>query len=165
MPQQDCAYTCDLDRPITTTIHAEDKHAHERMTDYAINVLYVLGFISVGDGCTEAARLPGLLGLPNDTTMMNRSFGIIIEDRIGRFVRQLCEEIIASNMNEEAKLLMNECDYNVWKMWTADEANIGPVPVDRMPKIDASYDMAWQQKGSGHQYNSQSGHGSLFGRY
>jgi hypothetical protein len=96
--------------------------------------------------------------------MMNRSFGII-EDRIGCFVRQLCDEIIVSNMDEEAKLSMNECDYNVWKMWTADETTIGQVPVDRMPKIDASYDMAWQQKGSGHQYNSQSGHGSLFGRY
>jgi hypothetical protein len=34
-----------------------------------------------------------------------------------------------------------------------------------MPHLDASYDMAWQQKGSGHQYNSQSGHGTLFGRY
>jgi hypothetical protein len=161
---KDCAYTCDLARPITTTIHADDRHAHPKMTDYAINVLFVLGFISVGDGCTEAARLLGLLGLPNDTTMMQRSFGII-EERIGRFVRELCDEIIASNIDEEAKLSMNECDYNVWKMWTSDEANMGPVPVDRMPRVDASYDMAWQQKGSGHQYNSQSGHGSLFGRY
>jgi hypothetical protein len=33
----------------------------------------------------------------------------------------------------------------------------------RLPKVDASYDMAWQQKGSGHQYNSQSGHGSMIG--
>jgi hypothetical protein len=34
----------------------------------------------------------------------------------------------------------------------------------RMPKIDGSYDMAWQQQGSGHQGNSQSGHGTLMGR-
>jgi hypothetical protein len=159
----DCSYICDFQRPIGTTIHAEDKHAYERMTDYAVNVLYVLGFISVGDGCTEAGRLLGLLGLPNDTTMANRSFGII-EQRIGTFVRKLCDEIIVSNMEEEAKLSMNELDFNVWKMWKDDET-LGPMPVDRMPQIDASYDMAWQQKGSGHQYNSQSGHGSLFGWY
>jgi hypothetical protein len=52
----------------------------------------------------------------------------------------------------------------MWKMWYNDPT-LGPIPVERMPQIDASYDMAWQQKGSGHQYNSQSGHGSLFGRY
>jgi hypothetical protein len=50
-------------------------------------------------------------------------------------------------------------------MWRRDESTLGALPVDRMPQLDASYDMAWQQKGSGHQYNSQSGHGSLFGRY
>jgi hypothetical protein len=33
-----------------------------------------------------------------------------------------------------------------------------------MPQIDASYDMAWQQRSSGHVYNSVSGHGTLFGR-
>jgi hypothetical protein len=33
----------------------------------------------------------------------------------------------------------------------------------RLPRLDASYDMAWQQKGSGHQYNSMSGHGCLIG--
>ena len=32
-----------------------------------------------------------------------------------------------------------------------------------MPYIDAPYPMAWQQKGSDHQFNLQSGHGSLFG--
>jgi hypothetical protein len=64
-----------------TTIHEVDEDNYERMTDFAVNVLYVLGFISMGDGPTEAARLLGLLGLPNDTTMESRSFGII-EERI-----------------------------------------------------------------------------------
>jgi hypothetical protein len=160
---KECSYISDFERPLPTSIHEADDDKYERMTDYAVNVLYVLGFISVGDGSTEAGRLLGLLGLPNDTTMMNRSFGII-EQRIGRFVRELCDEILTSNMQEEAKLSMNEFDYNVWKMWTED-ASLGPIPADRMPQIDASYDMAWQQKGSGHVYNSQSGHGSLFGRY
>jgi hypothetical protein len=70
--------TCDVShegvKPSATTIHAEQDDNFERSTDYAINVLYVLGFVSVGDGCTEAARLLGVLGLPNDTTMESRSF-------------------------------------------------------------------------------------------
>jgi hypothetical protein len=94
---------------------------------------------------------------------MNRSFGII-EERVGRFAQEMCDEIIKDNIDEEVRLSTNEFDYNVWKMWSADPS-LGPMPVERMPKLDASYDMAWQQKGSGHVYNSQSGHGTLFGRY
>jgi hypothetical protein len=143
-------------------MHDDEKYSsYERMTDYAINVLYVLGFISVGDGATEAGRLLGLMGLPNDTTMMNRSFGMI-EERIGVFVRELCESIISDNIDEEAKASMSEFDYNVWKMWSKDPT-LGALPVERRPHLDGTYDMAWQQKGSGHQYNSQSGHGTLFG--
>jgi hypothetical protein len=72
------------------------------MTDYLVNVLYVLGFIWVGDGSTEAGRQLGLLRLPNDTTMMNQSFGIS-EERLGRFVRELCREIILENVDADAK--------------------------------------------------------------
>jgi hypothetical protein len=162
---QDCSYICGFDRPSPTTIHDEDDYSsYERMTNYAVNVLFVLGFVSVGDGSTEAGRLLGLLGLPNDTTMMNRSFGII-EERLGPFIRELCGEIIKENIDTEAKASMNEFDYNVWKVWTDGDTILCPLPVERMPQLEASYDMAWQQKGSGHQYNSTSGHGTLFGRY
>ena len=40
-----------------------------RITDFAVNVLCVLGFLSSGDGGTEAARLLGMLGIANDATM------------------------------------------------------------------------------------------------
>jgi hypothetical protein len=158
---KECPYICDFAKPTETTIHAEDDDKYDRMTDYALNVLFVLGMLSVGDGATEAGRLLGLLGLPNDTTMTNRSFGMI-EDRIGPYIREICSEILDENMEEEAKLSMNEFDFNVWNMWRKNPA-MGDLPVDRRPQIEASYDMAWQQKGSGHTYNSQSGHGSLFG--
>ena len=68
---KECSYVSSNDKPCTTTMHSEDRGDYERMTDYAINVLYVLGFISMGDAHTEGGRLLGLLGLPNDTTMMN----------------------------------------------------------------------------------------------
>jgi hypothetical protein len=59
-----------------------DNDNYERSSDYAVDVLYILGFISMGDGCTEEARLLGPFGLPNNTTMESRSF-TIIEERIG----------------------------------------------------------------------------------
>ncbi|MGL5934520.1 MAG: hypothetical protein ACRCZI_02740, partial [Cetobacterium sp.] len=159
-----CSYVCEFKKPTTTKIHEADKGKYERITDYALNVLFVLGMVSVGDAHTEAGRMLGLLGLPNDTTMTSRSF-CIIEDRVGPFIRQLCDEIILENIDEEARLSMTEVDYNVWKMWTKDEQSIGDLPFERWPQLSATYDMAWQQRSSGHVYNSVSGHGSLFGSF
>jgi hypothetical protein len=58
-------------------------------------------------------------------------------------VRELCDEILSENMDEEAKLSMDEFDYNVWKMWVVDPS-LGAIPDERKPQIDATYDMAWQ---------------------
>jgi hypothetical protein len=59
-----------------------------RSNDFAINVLFVVGFISCGDGGAEAARMLGLLGMPNDTTMETRSFQVI-EKRISKKICKL----------------------------------------------------------------------------
>jgi hypothetical protein len=145
-----------------TTMHDDD--GYERMTDQALNVLYVLGFITMEDGHTEAARLLGFCGLPNDTTMKSRSFSMI-EERIGPYIRDLGQEVITLNIIEEARLSMeanNNLEYfETWKSSLSDDTVV--LDSHRLPKVDASYDMAWQQKGSGHQYNSMSGHGCLIG--
>jgi hypothetical protein len=165
--KEKCEFLYHGGMPAPTTMHADLEDSFERTTDYAINVLYVLGFISLGDGPTEAGRLLGLLGLPNDTTMESRSFGIV-EERLGPVLRSLCEEIVKENLIEEARLSMessltqDEFDFNLWKESLEDPLMV--LPKSKMPLIDASFDMAWQQKGSGHQYNSQSGHGTLMGR-
>ena len=162
-----CNYFFHPEHPSPTTIHDELDDSIERSTDYAVNVLYILGFISMGDGPSEAGRLLGLLGLPNDTTMESCSFQII-EERIGVVIRDLCDEIIQDNLIEEAKLAMAESerhddlDFKNW-MNSLTDPTINLMTA-RMPHVDGSYDMAWQQKGSGHQYNSQSGHGTLMGR-
>lgn len=84
----------------------------ERSTDYAINVAYVLVFLSCGDGGKEAARLLGMLGLPNDTTMESRSFPII-EDRIGVVIREFNCELLLENLTEEVRLSMEDsADYD-----------------------------------------------------
>jgi hypothetical protein len=63
-----------------TTMYEGDNY--ERMTDYALSVLCVLCFVSMGDGHSEAGRILGLCGLPNDTTRDSSSFHMI-EDRVG----------------------------------------------------------------------------------
>jgi hypothetical protein len=94
---EECDYIFQPELPVARTlVHEQDDEQFqdkvEWSTDYAVNVLYVLGFMSMGDAHSEAARLLGLLGLPNDTTMKTRSFSIIMEQRIGPFMRKLNEE-------------------------------------------------------------------------
>jgi hypothetical protein len=162
-----CAFTFEPKTPAPTTLHIAQNDNYERTTDYAVNVLYVVGFMSMGDAHTEAARLLGLLGLPNDTTMESRSFSII-EQQIGPIMRKLCDEILMENMIEEARLTMEACplqtveDFERWKKSLTDKT-MPQLTESQMPKVSASYDMAWQQKGSGHVYNSQSGHGTMMG--
>jgi hypothetical protein len=76
---ESCDFLYHPQAPAATTILLARGDNFERSTDYAINVLYVLGFMAMGDRCTEASRLLGILGLPNDTTMKGRSFSIIQE--------------------------------------------------------------------------------------
>jgi hypothetical protein len=163
-----CGYLFHAAPPAATTIHVERDDNFERSTDYAVNVLYVLGFLAVGDGCTEAARILGLLGLPNDTTMESRSF-TIIENRVGPLVQEICDEVVLQNMIDEVKMMMEASDaydehnFDLWKRSLEDKSL--KLSANRMPKVQASYDMAWQQKGSGHVYNSLSGHGVFIGMH
>ena len=119
--------------------------------------------ISNGSGSTEAAKILGLLGLPNDTTMEGRSFHII-EERIGPIIRQLTDEILLENLIEEVRLSIdNESDFETWKQ--AIDPAIASPPLPRFPKVNCSSDTAWQQKGSGHTHNSPSGHSLMFGHH
>jgi hypothetical protein len=164
---EDCGFVYYGD-PLAKAGHRENaRDNRERSTYYAINVLYVLGFLSVGDGCKEAARLLGLLGLPNDTTMESRSF-TIIEGRIGLAIRNLTKTILQENLTQEVKLTLQN-DEEAFLLWN-DHVNptvpkaLLPLRAEDKPMIGASFDMAWQQKGSGQRYDSPSGHGLMIGR-
>jgi len=75
----DCGYILHSDPPAPTTIDEKSNDNYNRNTDYAVNVLYVLRMMCNGGGCSEATKILGLLGLPNDTTIEGRSFHIIEE--------------------------------------------------------------------------------------
>jgi hypothetical protein len=132
----------------------------ERNTDAAINILYVLGFMSVGDGCTEAGRMLGLLGLPNQTTMESRSF-TAIEERISPYIQQLTNDILHENLVEEVKASVT--DPNFFNLWVQAQQGTLVLSKANYPQVKASYDMAWQQRNSGNRYNSPSGHALLVG--
>jgi len=70
----------------------------ERNTDCAVNILFVLGFITSGDGGKEAERILGLLGLPNYTTMEKRSF-TTIEEHITGPTQDLAKEVMFENLS------------------------------------------------------------------
>jgi hypothetical protein len=133
-----------------------------RNTDFAINILYVVGFLSAGDGGCEAARLLGLLGLANSTTMQTRSF-TTIEESIGPALRKVAREMMVENLVAEVKASnsLSPNDLELWERSLTDEDFV--LDKCKYPKIQASYDMAWQQRNSGHRYNSASGHGLLVG--
>jgi hypothetical protein len=138
----------------------------ERSTDFAINIQYVLAFISSGDGGVEAARVLGLMGLPNDTTMETRQFPMI-EERISPFVQKLAKDILLENLTEEVRLCFEASpdhhvlDFNNWKQALTDKTVV--IPPARFAKIDVSFDMGWQQRSSGNRYASPSGDALLVG--
>jgi hypothetical protein len=136
----------------------------ERSTDYAVNILYVVGLLACGDGCSEAAKVLGLLGLPNDTTMEGRSFGII-EERISGKIQQLTEELLVENLVEEVRLTQPDVNsFNIWKT-ALDPLGDVVLPTILYPRIQVSFDMAWQQRNSGNRYASPSGHAVLVGKH
>jgi hypothetical protein len=138
----------------------------ERTTNYAINILYVIGFLSSGDGGVEAARLLGLLGLPNDTTMETRSFHSI-ECRISPVIQELTNSILRENLIDEGMQSMrntqdqDDNDIMLWKQWMENKSFC--LAKSKYPRIICSFDMGWQQRASGVRYNSQSGHALLVG--
>jgi hypothetical protein len=159
-PNSDCGYLFLGDGPAGTKIKHQDKR--ERMSDYALNLLYVLGFVSCGDGGAEAGRLLGLLGLPNDTTMERRSFGII-EESMSPFIKELTDTILLDNLAEEVRVTVKQPNqYALWK-----QSIEGSIELDatNYPRIRVSFDMAWQQRNSGNRYASLSGHGLFVGGY
>jgi len=97
-------------------------------TNYAVNILYVLSFLTMGDGGMEASKLLGLLGLPNSTTMEKRSFGTI-ENRIGPVLQELCQDVLAENLDRAVLCSFNndqaKCDD--WKQ--------NRLPQDEFPTV------------------------------
>jgi hypothetical protein len=161
-----CGYIYYGSPPAQVAVDNED--SRERSTDYAINILYVIGFLASGDGCKEAARILGLC-LPNDTTMERRSFSII-EERISHKIQELNSALMLENLIEEARMTMEASeahDENDYQLWLEAVNNPGAFVLsqNKYPPLVCSFDMGWQQRSSGNRYNSLSGHALLVGAF
>jgi len=124
----------------------------QRSTDCAVNTLYVLSFLTMGDGGMEASKLLGLLGLPNSTTMEKRTFGTL-ENRIGPVLQELCQETLDENLDRAVLRSFNndQAKFDDWKQ--------NRLPQDEFPRVPSATDMAWQKRSSGRNCCSLSGHG------
>ena len=86
----------DIEKPTAAkpTLPAGSIRGINRNCDAAINILYVLSFLSKGDGGCEAAHVLGLLGLPNSTTIDGGSFGAI-EKQVGPSgLQKIADEVV-----------------------------------------------------------------------
>jgi len=66
-----------------------------------------LSFVQSGDGGTEAARVLGLCGLPNSTTMQSRTFGAI-ESTTCPVIEGITESILFSNLKAEVSIALGD---------------------------------------------------------
>ena len=156
----------DMERPETADLpHVEGSALIERSTDYATNVLYVLGFLASGDGGKEAERVLGFLGLSNSTTMEKRSFPII-ENRLSPIIVQLTDEILLENLTKAVAIHYGDRRlgdngpllFDLWKeQIQPDNLHKEILPAALYPQLTCSSDMAWQKRSSGNSYDSNSG--------
>jgi hypothetical protein len=122
-----CGYRYHGPQPAVTDIAAEKNI--ERMSDYAINCLYVTSFLACGDGGSEASKVLGLLGLHNDTTMEKRSFSII-EDRVAGGIQSLAEDILLENLTEEVRCTATgPNDFDLWKQSAIGQIGYSLIPM------------------------------------
>jgi hypothetical protein len=94
------------------------------LTDYAVNVLYVLGFLTVGDGSCEAQRILDLLDLPSPTTMERTSFPRI-EKEISPFIIGIGEDTMKNNLIDEVAQSLDS-QVNVGRMCHTVGASVLP---------------------------------------
>jgi rubredoxin len=164
--RKECGYIYHSASPAKADIGAVDKIECERSNDFAINILYVLGFISSGNGGVEASRLLGLLGLLNKTTIETKS-SPTIEEWISPKLQELTRQILLENLVEEVRLFFHDSpkyhvtNFEVWERCFKDESVV--VPQSKYARISVSFDMGWQQRSSGNRYASLSGDALLVG--
>jgi len=135
-----------------------------RNIDWEANVLFMLAFLSVGDGGTEAGHALGLLGLPNTTTFGPRSFGNI-EAFIGPVLTKFADKLVHEhNLSAEVQVVLgdkkDDAGNGLFDSWKN-----GLLPQESWPRLTTSGDMGWQGRSSGKSYNSLSGDAMLVGQH
>jgi len=90
----------DVEKPTSANVPIPDGHGSalkQIIIDWETNVLFMLSFLSVGDGGTEITRVLGMLGLPDATTFGPQLFGIL-EEYVGPVLQEVANELVCSKI-------------------------------------------------------------------
>jgi len=153
-----CKLNCASDIERTTLPRGK----HPRTSDFSVNCQYVAACVASGDGGSEAARILGLLDLPNYATMEKFTFPKV-EFMISGNLQDVSKDALADNLREEVRLSMledNDANYGDWAQ-AMEQGN--ELDSSMYAKIKGGADMAWQKRSSGRRYDSLSGHEFVIG--
>jgi hypothetical protein len=144
------------------------KHKQREVMDYAVNVRAILASFYIGTGGMDIGLVNSCQGIAGgkswEKTFYNHS------PRICKAIMKVVEDTLATNLIEEidltiaAKLAGKYSESEIVSLTQKFHANIktGVDEVDNV-RISLSFDMGWQKKGTGHTYDSHSGHAYYIG--
>ena len=154
---------------------SQTARSHPRLAWKEDNIKMVIACLMLGGGPTEAEKIIGLFDLPRPTSFKKYAFATI-EEEIGKYLRSVTKESMDAALQEEIKATL-EAELEEWE----ESGMEGPRPMEyaeykrklltntlqphEYPRLTVCYDMGWQKRGSGRQYNSLSGHAFMIGGY
>ena len=139
-----------------------------KVTDYAVNIRAIVSSFYVGTGGLDIGLInscQGIAGSENWERAYTRHSKPVMKAII-----KVVDEIIRESLNEEVALTIKEklkgkyTDSEIDKLIKKKHAGsiTGIDEVDNV-RISISFDMGWQKKGTGHTYDSNSGHAYYIG--
>ena len=149
-------------------LHDLPASRQRRVMDYAVNIRAVIASFYVGTGGLDIGLINSVQGVKGSENW-EKTFTRHSPD-ICKAIIKVNEEIIAESLEEETSLTIKE---KLAGKYTEDEIDnfvrnklagnqTGVDEVDNLT-ITVSFDMGWQKKGTGHTYDSNSGHAYYIG--
>jgi hypothetical protein len=149
-----------------TSLNTHQEKNRNRLSDYALSVLFVLAHISSGDGGTEAQRLISFLDLPGGPSMMKKSTFPTLEKQIQPSISSAADAALFQVITEEVRLSFGDNNNEAFNTWKHAVDHGHELTISSYPSIFfVAMDMGWNKRSSGRRYDSLSGHAFLVGRH
>ena len=153
-----CKLMCASDIERTTLLRGK----HPRTSDFSVKCQCVAACVASGDGGSEAARMLGLLDLPNCPVMEKFAFPKV-EFTVSGNLQEASKDALVDNLREEVRLaVLDEPDANHGDWLHATETWIDLEP-HLHARMKGGADTAWQKRSSGRRHDSPSGHEFVIG--
>jgi hypothetical protein len=122
---------------------------------YETNIRIVMAMQSLGKGGRDAAMLLAMLDLPGGNSIADNYQ--MIESKIGKIERDVTDKLLDQQLQEEIRVTY-ESEGKSYSEWVNK-----PVSEREKARLTVSFDMGWQKRACGCQYNSLSGHAFIVG--